>query len=343
MRICFYTILAGSLLCFTLRAGASQPVPQRIPHLDSLASDISLLGFIPSGGKLPVLAASDGWFNLISGVRLLPEDSDEMTSILADTSGITVFYGFAPWNSEGDIVLVTAPKAECIPRGVTPSIMTGTEVGFYIDGFESLDNAAAAVGTPDMEIVELDHDSTGRFCFSTPLRGIYWVEVMWLDESGPSIAFLFPVISGGSAYDVFSGSIGITDSEASSPHEILDELNRMRDSRGLPLLEASPVLDSLAAERAGNLAFSGSSSHFDRSFQSLMEMLPEDVSFFGENIGRGKGYQEAWSMILISPFHLQTCLSADYTHAGMAGAVDASEYEWQLVLVQVFAAGMGGE
>ena len=48
-------------------------------------------------------------------------------------------------------------------------------------------------------------------------------------------------------------------------------------------------------------------------------------------------------MILTSPFHLQTCLSESCTHAGIAGAVDSSEYEWQLVLVQVFASGVNIE
>jgi len=61
---------------------------------------------------------------------------------------------------------------------------------------------------------------------------------------------------------------------------------------------------------------------------------------YGENIGRGRGYQEAWSMILISPFHLQTCMAEAYTHMGISGAVETSEYEWQLVLVQVFASGV---
>jgi uncharacterized protein YkwD len=71
----------------------------------------------------------------------------------------------------------------------------------------------------------------------------------------------------------------------------------------------------------------------------LPEILPEDISIYAENIGRGKGYQEAWSMILISPFHLQTCLSEAYNKIGISGAVDSSEYEWQLVLVLVLASG----
>lgn len=318
-------------------------LPQRIPQLDSLASDISSIGYIPSGGRLPVLAAANNWFGLLSGVRLLPRDSDELTSILADTTGRCKYYGSAPWTPEGDIILVTAPPSICLPYGVRPSVETGTEVLFYLDGYELLNEPRAAVGTPGLEILEINPDSTGMFAFSTPERGVYWVEVMWQDESGPSIALLFPVIAGGTAIDVFGGTVEITDSRAASPADILSELNRIRHSMEIPVLEPSRTLDSLASIRAGNLAFSGSSSHFDLNGSNLPEILPEGISVYGENIGRGRGYQEAWSMILISPFHLQTCMSEAYTHAGISGAVDSSEYEWQLVLVQVFATGVNKE
>ena len=73
-----------------------------------------------------------------------------------------------------------------------------------------------------------------------------------------------------------------------------------------------------------------------------MDELPDTLSVFGENIARGRGYAEAWSMILLSPFHLNACLNPNYSRTGLAGAVDPSDYQWQLVLVQVMTGGSGG-
>ena len=316
-------------------------VPQRIPQLDSLACDISSIGYIPSGGEMLILAASNNWFSLLSGVRLLPGDSDEMDSMLADTSGKWGYFGSASWAPGGDIVLVTAPPSICLPYNLTPVVAAASEATFYIDGYELLNSPQTAVGTPDLEVLEINPDGAGRFAFSTPLTGVYWVEVMQQTASGPSIELLFPVIAGGTAADVFSGIIEIPVSEVDSPSEILQELNNIRRSREIPILKPSEILDSLASIRAANLAYSGSFSHFGQG--SLPEILPESISVYAENIGRGRGYQEAWSMILISPFHLQTSMSETYTHTGISGAVDTEEYEWQLVLVQIFASGVDEE
>lgn len=340
MRTCFYITSVISILVFPCRALADMP-PQRIPQLDSLASDISLMGYIPSGGEMLILAASNNWFGLLSGVNLIPGDSDELDSILADTTGKWRYFGSALWTPAGDIVLVTAPPSTCLPCNMELAVAAGSEAVLYLEGYELLGEPRTAVCTPDLEVLEINPDSTGRFVFKTPLKGVYWVEVMQQTASGPSIALLFPVIAGGTAADVFRGAIEIPFSEAASPSEILHELNKIRRNRGIPILEPSKTLDSLASIRAGNLAFSSSFSHFGQG--SLPEILPEGISVYCENIGRGRGFQEAWSMILISPFHLQTCISGTYTHAGISGAVDSSEYEWQLVLVQIFASGVNGK
>ncbi len=338
MKICFYTAVMVSIFLCPAMVEAST-TPQRIPQLDSLASDVSFLGYIPSGGRFPILAASNNWFGLLSGVRLLPGNSDELASLLTDTSGKCKYYGAAPWTPDGDMVLVTAPQYICLPSNLQPAVASGSQVVFNIDGYELLNEPQIAVGTPDLEIFEIRPDSAGRFLFNTPVKGVYWVEVMQQTASGPSIELLFPVIAGGTAADVFNGTIGLTDSKADSPSEIFHELNIYRQNRGIPDLKPSEILDSLASIRAENLAFSGSFSHFSPNASSLPEILPQNISVYGENIGRGTGYQEAWSMILISPFHFQTCMAEAYTHLGISGAVDSSEYEWQLVLVQVFASG----
>ncbi len=315
-------------------------VPLRTPLLDSLASDISILGYIPAGGELSILAASDHWFGLLSGVRFLPGDSDELVSVLENTSNEYSYYGTAPWTPDGDLVLVTAPSSICLPSGLEPEVESGHEVIFGMNGYEFLNEPRTAVSTPDLEVIELVPDSAGRFSFYTPVKGVYWVEVMQQTGSGPSIVLLFPVIAGGTAVDIFRGAMKTADSEAACPSEIVNELNSIRRNMGIQALTSIEALDSLAAIRAQNLALSGSFSHFGLNISSLPEMLPEDISVYAENIGRGRGYQEAWSMILISPFHLQTCLSEAYNQIGISGAVDSSEYEWQLVLVLVLASGM---
>jgi uncharacterized protein YkwD len=156
---------------------------------------------------------------------------------------------------------------------------------------------------------------------------------------GPSVELLFPVVAGGSTEDVFTGALSSPGSTAGSPEAILEEMNLIRSERGLPPLSRTGVLDSVASHRAGNLAISGEVNHIDRVAGSLQQLLPSNIGAYGENIGKGEGFQEAWSMILISPFHLRTCLSEMYTSVGIGGAADCSSYEWQLVLVQVFCEG----
>ncbi|MBN2609286.1 MAG: hypothetical protein JXA64_09260 [Candidatus Fermentibacteraceae bacterium] len=318
---------------------AGQVPPVRAASLDSLARDISTLGYIPSGGEFAVLAASSGWFGLISGVRLLPGNSAELAELLEDTTGEQAYYGISTWSPGGDIVLVNAPAVTCWPVGVRPSVAENETVSFSLEGYWQLRKPEVAVGTPEMEIIDLYPDSSGRFGFRVDSEGVYWVEVMQQTEGGPSIELLFPIISGGEAADVFSGRLGPTGSSAGSPEEILDELNTLRAQKGIPELSRSAMLDWVAACRAGNLAISGSVNHIDRVAGSLDQLMPPGIRVYGENIGKGRGYQEAWSMILISPFHLRTCLSGEYTRVGLAGAVECSSYQWQLVMVQVFSEG----
>lgn len=288
-----------------------------------------------------VLAASSGWFGPLSGVRILPGESEEPEGIPEFSAGIRDRYGSAPWSAGGDMVLVTAPSPSCVPLGLSPGVPVGSSVSFRLKGFLRLKKPEVAVLTPTMEVIELLPDSSGGIGFSAMNRGVYWVEVMQHTAGGPIIELLFPVIAGGNAADVLSGSIPLPRSGADSPSMVLEELNRLRESMGIPPLLRTDALDSIAAIRAGNLAFSGAFNHIDLEAGSLEQIIPRGVGRYGENIGRGRGYREAWSMILISPLHLRTCISGDYSRAGLAGAVDCREYQWQLVLVQVFASGTG--
>ena len=234
-----------------LTHGELQPVEQvglqRKAPLDSLAADIARLGYIPSGGRFIVLAASNGWFSLVSGVRLLPLRSDQFESALMDTSGMRKYYGTAPFGPGEDAVLITAPSPVCRPSGVELSVEPGSMVVFEIDGFSGLDSPLAACRTPEMEVFSIAPDSAGRFSFIAENPGIYWFEVMHSTAGGPSVALLFPVISGGDAEDIFSGRMKILDSGATTPEDILQEINTMRTGRGLPPLVRTEELDRTAA------------------------------------------------------------------------------------------------
>lgn len=289
-----------------------------------------------------MLAAANRWFGLLSGVQLLPGDSRELITIQEDTSGKWGYYGIADWSAFGDKVLVLAPPPRCLPLQIQSEVPAGSEIAFILDGYETLRNPQAAVRTPGMQVTDLIPDSTGRCVFSAEEHGIYWVEIMEYTTSGPSISLLFPVISGGTAVDVLMGDMPSAGSDASCPEDVLDEMNTLRKNEGIPALHREIMLDSIAFIRAGALACSGTSVHFSPLNSDLPDILPAGVETYAENIGRGAGYQEAWSMILISPFHLRTCMSPAYRNIGIAGAVDSGAYEWQLVMVQIFTSERNG-
>jgi hypothetical protein len=113
-------------------SAAEQAPPLRAASLDSLAWEVSTLGYVPSGGEFAVLAASSGWFGLISGVRLLPGDSVELAELLVDTTGEQAYFGIAPWSPGGDIVLVSAPAVTCWPVGIRPSVPENGIVTFSL-------------------------------------------------------------------------------------------------------------------------------------------------------------------------------------------------------------------
>ncbi len=307
----------------------------RSPMLDSLASDIAILGSIPRGGYLHVLASSRGWFSLLSGVVIRPGDDTGRSVSMRYSDGF--YFGRAALSQGTDSITVFAPRPKCWPMELNSCVEVDDTVEFFIQGYGDLLKPQTAVSTPSMEIFQLHADESGCFRFIVPQAGVYWVETMQWTSNGPSVELLFPVVAGGGTDDVMQGGIPIIESSASSISEILAELNDLRTAKGIPPLERDDVLDSIAGIRAENLALSGELSHFDSSAGSLQELIPEEFHLYAENISRGSGYQEAWSMILISPFHLATCISPDYSRIGLAAAVDCVDYEWQLVLVQVFA------
>jgi len=310
------------------------PVPVRIPPLDSLAANIVRLGAIPGAGGLPVLAAASGWYGRIDDIRVLDPGGPEFRRILADDSGTWCYCGWAAWPERDGAVLVLAPPPYCLPGPLAPTVAPGDTVAFDLVGYDLLPDPAAALLTPSGTVEDLLPDGTARFSFRADERGVYWIEVLENGPNGPAVSLLFPVISGGDAADVLDGGMPVGSPGAATREQVLADLDSRRAASGAPPLQRSAALDSIAGLRASALALSGSNDHLSEG-RGLEQMLPPGVGPFAENIARGGDFRECWSMILISPFHLRSCVSPDYRHVGIGAAVDWGDGEWQLVMVLV--------
>jgi uncharacterized protein YkwD len=243
-------------------------------------------------------------------------------------SASDMMWGFGGTDRSG--VLVTAPAPRTVPGGLPFSARVGDSALFTLEGERA---EIVLVASPLGIISEILPDAEGRYALSLEETGVYWVEAMNSGASGPEVLILLPLLCDVDLTDVLSGRVVIPGSTASSPGELLSELNSLRAGRDLPPLVRDVSLDSIAGRRAGRVALSGSILHPD----SLFEEIGGDRVFFAENIGRGSGLDEAWSMILTSPAHLRTCLGAGYDSVGMASAIEIERDGWQFILVQVFS------
>ncbi|MBD3369215.1 hypothetical protein GF402_02500 [Candidatus Fermentibacteria bacterium] len=325
--------LAPVIACLLLVARAESDTA-RYEELDSLAAAIGHLGRVPTGASLLVLSASAGWPGRVGDVVAgYPEDSP-----IPAPSGTDLCYG--RWKGpEGRTVTVTAPLPGCVPRGLPLSTLPGDRASFRLEGLDTLRGAAVALSSPGMRVDVLRPDSSSRFSLFTPTEGVYWLEVMAEGGRGPEVTILLPVICGASPEDAIEGNLAMGESEAVSREEILSELNSIRISQGLRPLRQDGGLQAVARGRAVELAMNGGVEHYSDSGGSVRELLPDGTGFVAENIGRGSGYSEAWSMILISPFHLLSCLAPSATEIGMGASVQIEPDSWQMVLVQVLTTG----
>jgi len=339
MKLCSVTaiIVVMLVLASIQPVAAETEYPVEVQQLSFLAENLVNLGYIPGGALRILLSAHSGWTGMYPSINIIGDSPSDISYFISENPNEHVYYGVSQsCFPNGTKILILAHSPFCIPEGITSTADLSDTLNFTLIGYDDLSEPAAALLTPEIEIVELSPDTLGRFLFATETRGIYWFEVMQNTKNGPSVAFLFPIICGGDINDVLSGDF-LSDSKVSSKQDILDELNTFRISKDLlPLIESS-FLDSIAQVRATDLALTGSSEHYSDDGNGVNTLLPDSISvFFGENIARGSGFNVTWEMILISPFHLQMCLNPDLTEFGSAGAVDSQPYEWQLVYVQVF-------
>ena len=339
-------MLFASVLCLgSATAPVSDPgsgVWLRFRELDELAGMIRSAGDVPEGGDMLLFSAASGWPALTTSVLVLPANTDiaEVLETLRHAGADTVAYGLSPGRHDRANVLVSAPVPAILPELEDPFGDLGETRELRFSGIEDHLSCRVIITTPSMTIEALEPDSSGAFRLELAQRGIYWVEVVRDSlETGPRVELLFPVVAGFAREDLISGSLSSASSGATTLQDILEETNLLRDRMGLPPLEREQGLDSLARRRAGRVAIDGSLHHISSEGPSIQELLEASQGrlSFGENLGRGGSLAEAMSMILVSPSHLESCLSPCFTSIGLGASVDSNRSGWQIVLVQVFA------
>jgi uncharacterized protein YkwD len=335
-------LVGAVLLCIVPAqpAGADAGVPELSPGLCSLASVIAEYGFLPRGGDLLLMASACGWYGFVSDVIVHPGavDTGYILEQYAFSDPGAMLVGHAVSPDSGLTVVVRASPPMVAPTGVPAAVSVGDSVSFCLEGATGgLESPTLAVEMPDLTVTDLAMTETWCTGFEASIPGVYWIELLDMGDNGPEVILLFPVVAGGTAFDVLTGDIPYPRSAASSAGEVLEELNGLRTSMGIRPLACDPALDSIGEIRARGLALSGSTSHFDDNGNGIGDLLDGSVSY-GENIGRGAGFDEAWSMLLISPLHLRTCLDPSFASYGSGASVDTGRDRWQLVLVQVFTA-----
>lgn len=318
-----YNDFMVSCLAALLAIAAPAAPGTRMPQLDSIAADVSDLGFIPESGRLIVLAAARGWPGRVGSISVTEEGASPSEGLFSDGD---MLWGFDSLPGGG--VLVTAPVPACVPEGLPIMVEPGDSASFSLSGAAAdtmlvQDPAGCVAGCPR------GPDGTYRLRFAG--RGVYWVEALADRGSGPEVLMLVPVLCGVSIPEVLGGGY-LPDSEASTLPDVLAELDSIRAVSGAGPLEADGRLEAIARERACDIALSGAVVHGE----GLAGALGGDGTIYAENIGRGSGLDEAWSMILTSPAHRASCLLDGYSRVGMAAAVEIERDGWQFVLVQVF-------
>lgn len=117
-------------------------------------------------------------------------------------------------------------------------------------------------------------------------------------------------------------------SMASAELRVLDQLNGVRASVGLPPLALEAGLVDSARAQAGRIASSGSLFHQD--LHPLLGMW----GTAGENVGYGPDVEVVHGALVASPGHYANMVNGSFTHVGVAVSTSADGRVW---VAQVFA------
>jgi len=271
----------------------------RYASLDSLASSIMKLDRIPAGADLLRHAARAGWFWPLGAVEVQREPAGTIPDSLA--------WGLA--ESDEGVCLVTAPPPLFslllpIPASVEP----GDTVRVMPAGDPP--EMRGAVLSPSLQILPVAGGTI------VPDReGTWWLEFMSETDFGPQVQMLTPIAV---------GAPGAWPGNGWSGTEILKGLNNLRGKLRVSALSESPFLNGLASLRARQARSWGGAFHSYPGSAGTSEMMPPSYGGWAENIAVGSSVAEAVEMILISPFHLASCIDGRYSFMGM-GSVSGHE------------------
>jgi uncharacterized protein YkwD len=318
------------VVLFCLQAASSAVAAGvRSAALDNMACIISQLGRVPMGPDLMLTAAACGWTGTTESVRVgdrrLLEPPGESTSA----------YGLC---SRGDLSVMVVGRPPLAGVRRTGPLQNQSNLGeLELFGLQSVDEPLVTLMGPSLSVDTLQPDSLGVASVNMEEHGLYWLEVSSNSDGDPMVISLVPLVSGGSILTALSGPFRPRAPVVSSSSEVLEDLNRLRSDRGMEPLEADAELEEISRARAVVLAESGQLRHLTPGGTALPEMLGGTELAYAENIARGAGFTEAWSMILASPTHVASCLSPRFRRAGISAALAVDATGWQLVLVQVLA------
>jgi len=320
-----YTLIA--LLTFPLAAGAAG---SRRPALDCMARAIYDRGAIPRGPELILLGVASGWTGTVTGIRM--GDS---------AAGVPEGIPYGAYTFGGTTVTVTGSFPRAGLRNIAPAGPVVGEEEMTLAGLEGLEDPLVTLMHPDLSVDTLLPDSSGRAAADLAAEGVHWLEITSMDRGDPTVVCLLPLVRGLTMEEALAARMEAEGPSVSTAGDVLDDLNRIRAARGLQRLREDPELSAMARSRAAFLAESGQMRHLTPGGTALPEMMRGTEGAYAENIAMGAGWSEAWSMILISPTHMASCLRPGFGRAGIAGGLAADSTGWQLVMVQVFADGSG--
>ncbi|MBN1433721.1 hypothetical protein JW921_03110, partial [Candidatus Fermentibacterales bacterium] len=206
----------------------------RFVELDALAQLIAEMGEVPAGADLLLWSAASGWPAQTSAILLLPPGEDIVASVgCLDTGGDTIAVGLYPGRPDESNIVVCARFPRVIPliEDCFPAADTALRLAFT--GLSPETSYRLLVSTPDLDVYELRPDSGGAYDMQVGSKGLYWVELLSMEHTGPSVELLFPLAAGHEPGDVAAGDIPVFSSSACSLDDVLTEINGLRSSLGL--------------------------------------------------------------------------------------------------------------
>lgn len=290
------SMVSGLILTLVTAAALSGG---RYASLDSLASSILRIDRIPAGSELLRHAARAGWFWPLGAIWL----HGETTVVVPDS----LAWGLA--GSDDWLCLVTAPPPAFSLAAPVPSVAEpGDTVSFNPGGDPPA--MRGAVLSPCLQVRLVEDGS-----IVLDQEGTWWLEYMSETEFGPQVQLLTPIAV---------GDPGAWPGNGWSETEILRGFNNLRRKLNVDPLSESSFLNGLASVRARQARSWGGAFHSYPGSAGTSEMMPPAYGGWAENIALGESITEAVEMILISPFHLASCIDGRYSFIGL-GSVSGRE------------------